>query len=211
MYNLQAFYYSMSGSISIQALTYSFLLHIVPLLYIKHTGGDTSLQLHFIYIYIQIYIFCFAIKLKAITQIFIKCHNLYCDVPFLIVKSCLDPIFLYTRINIMFMSEWLLFLLFFHVSDIFEMWNRHQNCQTWIGLLFSPPKKKFQSVCNWNQTVKLKENNLQSWSSNLVCLILTQNLAGGRDGANKEGLLGLTEGKMCSSVSIRWQGIHSLK
>lgn len=97
------------------------------------------------------------------------------------------------------MSEWLLLLFLFHWSDVFEMWDRHQNCQTWI-YYFSFPQ--IQTVCNWNQTAKLKENYLQSWSFNFGLSDLKTELGRRQRGSRQRGAFRADGGKICSSLSI---------
>lgn len=64
---------------------------------------------------------------------------------------------------------------------------------------FSP---QIQPVCNWNQTAKLKENDLQSWSFNFGLSDLNTEFGRGRRGSQKRRAVRTDEGKICSSLSI---------
>lgn len=97
------------------------------------------------------------------------------------------------------MSEWLLFLFLFHWSDVFEMWDRHQNCQTWIYFISFP---QIQPVCNWNQRAKLKENYLQSWSFNFGLSDLNAEFGRRQRGSRQREAFRTDGGKICSSLSI---------
>lgn len=84
------------------------------------------------------------------------------------------------------------------------MWDRHQNCQTWIVFgFFSPKYSLFVTGIkqrNWKRMICSPDLSI------LVCLILTLNLAGGGEGAKKEGLLGLMKEKYVHLFPFGWRG-----
>lgn len=67
-------------------------------------------------------------------------------------------------------------------------------------LFFSFPQ--IQPVCNWNQTAKLKENYLQSWSFNFGLSDLNTEFGRRQRGSRQRGAVRTDEGKICSSLSI---------